>query len=107
MELKKQHIHARRFERAVYEAADRQELDAAPLLAALESARTLASGVVSILTVVRSHGLPEGEDHEDSRAVIDNLQTDDMISLCIESMGMLYTQIEHLADQLSLKHATK
>jgi len=105
MEPKSHHPHppVGRFDLAVYEAAARNELETAPLLATLESARTLASGVVSILEVVRDHGL--ADDGQLGTRAINPVQAEDVIALCIESMSMLYTKIDNLADQLAIRHA--
>lgn len=104
MELPKQlpYFSARRFDKTVYAAATRREVDATPLLSALESSHTLACGVASLLNVLRSHGLSE---EGDRGTLIDPVQTDDLISLCIESMTLLNARIEILADQLLLKHS--
>src|SRR3546814_2389906 len=94
MKLPKQlpYVCAGRFDKTIYDAARRQEVDAIPLLSALESSRTLACGVASLLNVVRSHGLPEGEGSESMP--IDHMQTDELISLCIESLTLLNARIE-------------
>ncbi len=99
------YFYARRFDETIYEAAKRNEIDAMPLLSALESSRTLACGVASLLSVVRNHGLSEDGSSENS--LIDHIQTDDLISLCIESMTLLNTKIEILADRLSSEHQGK
>lgn len=99
------YFYAQRFDRTVYEAAKRHEIDAIPLLSALESSRTLACGVASLLNVVRNHGLAEEGGSENT--LIDHIHTDDLISLCVESMNLLNAKIELLADQLSSKHPGK
>jgi len=74
-----------------------------PLLSALESSRTLACGVASLLNIVRSHGLPEGDGS--ASMPLDPMQTDELVSLCIESLTLLNARIEVLADQLLLRHS--
>ncbi|CAP40530.1 putative dehydrogenase [Bordetella petrii] len=105
MELSKHssYFFGRRFDKTIYEAARRREVDATPLLSALESSRTLACGVASLLHVLRDHALTE--DGSDEVKLIDHIHTDDLISLCIESMTLLNTKIEVLADQLCTRHS--
>ena len=105
MDLPKQlpYVYPRRFDKIIYDAALRHEVDATPLLSALESSRTLACGVASLLDVLRNHGFPEDEDNQSS--LIGHVHTDELISLCIESMSLLNARIEALADQLFLRHS--
>jgi len=88
-----------RFDSALYEAASQKELDAVPLLQALETSRNLACGVASLLGVVKAHGVPE--DGASTTTLINHMQIDELLSLCIESMGLLNDKIERLADHLS------
>ncbi|UYO93361.1 hypothetical protein [Pollutimonas sp. M17] len=99
------YFYTLRFDRTIYEAAERHEIDAIPLLSALESSRTIACGVASLLNVVRNHGLTEEGSNGDT--LISHMHADDLISLCVESMNLLNTKIEILADQLSVKHPEK
>lgn len=96
-------LYAQRFDKTIYEAAGRREIDATPLLSALESSRTLACGVASLLHVLRDNAVCVDND-EESR-VIDHIRTDELLSLCIETMSLLNTKIEILADQLFVRHA--
>ena len=88
-----------RFDETVYDAATQHQLDPIPLLFALESSRTIACGVSTLLGLLREHAIPElpGE----TPTLIHPQKTDELLSLCIESMSLLNTRIEHLADQMS------
>lgn len=89
-----------RFDETVHHAAQQNELDSTLLLSALESSRTIACGVSTLLGVLRDHAIPE---LPGTPTLIHPQKTDELLSLCIESMSLLNTRIEHLADQLSLQ----
>lgn len=91
-----------RFDRATYEAASRKKLDAVPLLQTLETTRNLACGVASLLVLLKTHGVPEGGQSND--VLINHMQVDELLSLCIESMGLLNDRIEKLADHMTHRH---
>jgi hypothetical protein len=90
----------KRFDRATYEAAGRKDIDATQLLMALESSRTVACGVISVLSMLRDHGVPEFNG-DTAGAFIDSVQADELLSFCIESMGLLNARIEAVADLLA------
>lgn len=94
-----------RFDRGTYEAASRRKLDPIPLLRTLETTRNLASGVASLLVLLKAHGVPEHGHSAD--VLINHIQVDELLSLCIESMGLLNDRIEKLADHLTHKHGPK
>ncbi|WP_066132909.1 hypothetical protein [Bordetella ansorpii] len=104
MQIKKQETSTvgKRFDHATYTAAVRYEVDATPLLAALESSRVLACGVVSLLTLVKNHGI--SEDGQGADILLDHMQIDELLGFCVESMSLLNSRIESLADLMSGRH---
>jgi len=91
-----------RFDSVLYEAASQKALDAVPLLEALETSRNMACGVVSLLGILKAHGVPECRTH--GTTLVEPMQTDELLSFCIESMSLLNEKIERLADRLALQY---
>ncbi|WP_454693207.1 hypothetical protein [Achromobacter aegrifaciens] len=89
-----------RFDRTTYQAAQRGQLDAVALLKTLETTRNLACGAMSLLSLLKAHALPEAGLEASSAAMINHIQMEDLLSLCIESMGLLNQRIESLADHM-------
>jgi hypothetical protein len=94
----------KRFDHVTYEVARRRELDAVPLLGALESSRSVATSVTSVLNLIRdqvAHNCSEVTGHG---APFSNMQVDNLLSLCIVSLDLLNTKIEAVADLLSTRY---
>lgn len=72
------------------------------MLQTLETTRNLACGVASLLVLLKAHGVPEVGHSTD--VLINHIQVDELLSLCIESMGLLNDRIEKLADHMTHKH---
>ncbi|CZZ94245.1 dehydrogenase [Bordetella ansorpii] len=102
METQETFTAGKRFDPATYTAARRNEIDAPALLSVLESSRKLACGVASILTLVKNHGI--SEDGTTAGTMIDHVQIDELLGFCIESMTLLNSRIESLADLMSIRH---
>lgn len=60
---------------------------------------------MSLLSVLQNHGIPESGG-EDASTLISNVQTDELLSFCIESMCLLNSRIESLADFMSMANQT-
>lgn len=100
---KRSDTNFKRFDKVIYEVARKREIDAIPLLDALESSRSIASGVVSLLLVLRSQDSGE-MDSEESDALFNPVQIDDLLSLCITSLDLLNSKIEAVADLMSTRY---
>lgn len=83
----------KRFDAAVYESARHRQIDALPLLAALESSRAIALGVGSLLTLVRNQLEENGDGSPLAMSEIDEL-----LGLCQASLDLLNSRIEAVAD---------
>ncbi|WP_454690312.1 hypothetical protein [Achromobacter aloeverae] len=93
----------KRFDKTVYEVAREHKIDALPLLDALEFSRSIASGVGSLLLILRAQ---DDEETDDSGANgrFDRAQIDDLLSLCITSLDLLNSKIEAVADLMTARY---
>jgi hypothetical protein len=94
----------KRFDRVTYEVARRRELDAVPLLGALESSRSVATSVTSVLNLIRDQVAHNCGEVTREGMPFSNMQVDDLLSLCIVSLDLLNTKIETVADLLSTRY---
>jgi hypothetical protein len=97
-------VECRRFDRVTYEVARKRELDALPLLGALESSRSVASSVTSVLNLIRDQISDNCHVATEKCSTFSNMQVDDLLSLCIVSLDLLNTKIEAVADLLSTRY---
>jgi hypothetical protein len=100
-------VECKRFDRVTYEVARRRELDAVPLLGALESSRSVASSVTSVLNLIRDQVAHDCHEVTRGDAAISSMQVDDLLSLCIVSLDLLNTKIEAVADLLSTRYQSE
>ncbi|MCY1245333.1 hypothetical protein D9M72_584790 [compost metagenome] len=91
-----------RFLPEVYEAAQQKNLDSLPLLACLEDARSIATGVGAVLTIINNN---EIDRHK--KGALSDLIVDQMLGLCRTSLSLLNDKIEHAADHLAAKTQRK
>lgn len=87
-----------RFLPEVYESAQQKNLDPLPLLACVEDARSIATGVGAVLTIINNN---EIDRHR--KGALSGFIVDQMLGLCRTSLSLLNDKIEHTADHLATK----
>ncbi len=93
----------KRFDKGTYELARKRQIDALPLLDALEFSCSISSGVGSLLNLLRAQD-SEDAGREDSVRRLDRAQVDDLLALCISSLDLLNSKIEAVADLMSARY---
>lgn len=88
-----------RFLPEVHEAAQQKNLDPLPLLACVEDARNIATGVGAVLTIIQNN---EVDRHQDG--ALSDFIVDLMLGLCRTSLALLNEKIEHTADHMASQH---
>lgn len=94
----------KRFDKAVYEVARAHGVDALPLLDALEFSRSIATGVGSLLNILRAQDDNDDGEDETPDSRFDHAQVDDLLGLCITSLDLLNSKIEAVADLMTARY---